>query len=257
VSPSVAFDRAAEIYDQTRAISEPAMRRTLEQLVVELGGRGRVLEVGVGTGLLALPLHRIGLKVAGVDLSAPMLRKLLEKEGGVMPFPLARADATSLPFADGSFGGAYLRWVLHLVAGWRGVIAELVRVIRPGGAVAVNLGGFNHTWEIVDRFLEAAGGVEFAVGLDPRRSDELDREFDAHGARLRVLPAIPDTDATTVGEFLDEMEAGMHSWTWRVSDDVRRRVLPDVRAWAAERFGSLDRPVEPDFEFVWRVYDLA
>jgi len=52
------------------------------------------------------------------------------------------------------------------------------------------------------------------------------------------------------------MDAGMHSWTWRVPDDVRHRIGPELRAWAERRFGSLDRPVEPDLQIVWRAYDL-
>jgi hypothetical protein len=37
---------------------------------------------------------------------------------------------------------------------------------------------------------------------------------------------------------------------------VRHRIGPELRAWAERRFGSLDRPVEPDLQIVWRAYDL-
>jgi hypothetical protein len=94
------------------------------------------------------------------------------------------------------------------------------------------------------------------VGLDPRDAETLDREFERHGARVRLLPPIGTHDDTTVGQFLDEMDAGMHSWTWRVPDDVRRRVGPELRTWAVGRFGSLERRVEPDLQILWRTYDL-
>jgi hypothetical protein len=48
----------------------------------------------------------------------------------------------------------------------------------------------------------------------------------------------------------------MHSWTWRVPHEVRRRVGPELRTWAEGRFGSLGRPVEPDLRILWRAYDL-
>jgi SAM-dependent methyltransferase len=255
-SGSVAFDRAAEFYDRTRALSPEAERATVELLGSELAGRGRCLEVGVGTGLIALPLHEAGVPMVGLDLSRPMLAKLVEKAGGRIPFPLVLADATRIPFAHDAFGAGVLRWVFHLIPEWRHVVEELVRVVGPGGAFFVNLGGFKDTWAIVDRFLEAAGGVPFAVGLDPRDPAVLDGEFQRHGARVRLLPSIRTRDDTTVGRFLEEMDTGMHSWTWRVPEDVRRRIGPELRAWAVQHFGSLERPVEPDLEILWRAYDL-
>jgi SAM-dependent methyltransferase len=255
-SDSIRFDRAAEFYDRTRALLPEAERATVELLRAELAGRGPCLEVGVGTGLVSLPLHRAGVPMVGLDLSHPMLAKLVEKAGGAIPFPLVLADATRIPFREGAFGSAVVRWVLHLVPTWQRLVEELVRVVGPGGTALVNLGGFKDTWGIVDRFLELAGGVAFAVGLDPRDPAALDHEFERHGARARVLPPIATHDETTVGQFLDEMDAGMHSWTWRVPDDVRRRVVPELRAWASGRFGSLERPVEPDLQILWRAYDL-
>jgi SAM-dependent methyltransferase len=255
-SGSIRFDRAAEFYDRTRALLPEAERATVELLRTELAGRGRCLEVGVGTGLIALPLHQAGVPMVGLDLSRPMLAKLVEKAGGRIPFPLVLADATRMPFRDDVFGAAVVRWVFHLVPEWRRLLEELARVIGPGGVALVNLGGFKDTWGIVDRFLELAGGVPFALGLDPRDPETLDREFERHGARVRLLPPIGTRDDTTVGQFLDEMDAGMQSWTWRVPEDLRRRIGPQLRAWAEGRFGSLDRPVEPDLQIVWRAYDL-
>src|SRR3954470_910305 len=102
---SIAFDRAAEFYDRTRAVDEAAMARTVEVVGAEVRDRGRVLEVGVGTGLLALPMHAAGVlgrgagpvlpalpmhaagvDVHGLDLSEPMVAKIAEKAGGAIPF---------------------------------------------------------------------------------------------------------------------------------------------------------------------------
>ncbi len=253
---SIAFDRAAEFYDRTRSLLPEAERATVELLRTELAGRGRCLEVGVGTGLLSLPLHQAGVSMVGLDLSRPMLAKLIEKAGGAIPFSLVLADATRMPFRADAFGTAVVRHVFHLVPEWQRLVEELIRVIRPGGTVFVNLGGFEDTWGIVDRFLELAGGVAFAVGLDPRDPAALDREFERHGARVRLLPPIATHDDATVGQVLDEIDAGMHSWTWRVPDDVRHRIGPELRTWAEGRFGSLERPVEPDLQILWRAYDL-
>src|SRR5258706_13413454 len=118
-SRSIAFDQAVEYYDATRSLPPAAQRAVVEQLTGELAGRGRCLEVGVGTGRIALDLHRNGVAMAGVDLSAPMLRKLVQKAGGSAPFPLAVADATRLPVAGGAVGAAIVCHVLHLIGSWR------------------------------------------------------------------------------------------------------------------------------------------
>jgi SAM-dependent methyltransferase len=254
---SVRFDRAAEFYDRTRAIPPAAFRTTIERLTGELAGRGRCVEIGVGTGILALELQAAGVPMSGVDLSAPMVAKLVEKAGGEPPFPLVLGDATTLPFRTASFGGGLARWVFHLIPGWERAVDELVRVIEPGGTVLVNLGDFHRTWEVVDRFLSALGGIPFAVGLDPRDPSALERAFGAHGARARVLEPIESRDDTTVGALLDEMAAGQHSWSWRVPEDVRKAVMPELREWAIGRFGSLDEALEPQHRIVWRAFDLA
>jgi SAM-dependent methyltransferase len=253
---SVRFDRAAEFYDRTRAIPAEALGATIDLLSSELDGRGRCLEIGVGTGILALELHAAGVRMAGVDLSAPMVTKLVEKAGGRRPFPLVLGDATRLPFPDAAFGCGLARWVFHLIPAWEEAVDELTRVVRPGGTVLVNLGDFHRSWELVDRFLQMIGGVAFAVGLDPRDPSALDAAFARHGARRRVLPAVPSRDETRVGEFIAEIESGMHSWTWRVADDERRAAIPELRAWAIDRFGSLEEVLEPDLQIVWRAYDL-
>ena len=253
---SVAFDRAAEYYDRTRGLPPEVDAAQTDLLARELAGRGRVLEVGVGTGIVALPLISRGIPMVGVDLSMPMLRRLMAKAEGERPPLVCLGDATSLPFSASTFGGAIVRWVLHLVPDWRRLTDEVSRTLRHGGLVLVNLGGFKRRWEVVDRFLEAAGGLPFSIGLDPRHAEELDAAFAERGTRGRVLPAIASHDDQPIGEFLSEMESGMHSWTWRVPEETRRLIIPHLREWATERFGSLDAPIEPDSEISWRAYDL-
>ena len=75
---SIAFDRAAEYYDRTRGLSEEGIRQTTEALASAFETTGPVLEVGVGTGQVALPLHVAGLSLVGVDLARPMMAKLLD-----------------------------------------------------------------------------------------------------------------------------------------------------------------------------------
>ncbi|HEY7661049.1 MAG TPA: class I SAM-dependent methyltransferase [Actinomycetota bacterium] len=256
-SDSVRFDRAADIYDRTRAISDDAMSRNVALLSAELSERGRALEVGVGTGLIALPLHETGIPLAGLDLTASMVAKLLEKAGGRAPFPIALGDATRMPFPTGVFGGAYLRWVLHLIPRWQHALAEIVRVVRPGGVVLVNLGAYDDVrFAIQARFGEITGVSTDPVGLGWAEYGALDAEMAGHGGALRTLAGGVEEGEDTLGEFLDGIEQGRWSWTWPVPDEVRRRAVAEMRPWAADRFGDLDRAGRYELATVWRAYDL-
>ena len=257
MSESIRFDAAADYYDKTRAVSDETMERTITLLWSELRDRGRVLEVGVGTGLLALRLHEAGIPVSGLDLSAPMLAKLVEKAGGAPPFPLVRGDATAMPFADRAFGAVYLRWVLHLIPDWRAALAEMARVLRPGGVLVVSLGAFDEVGRAVRaRFSEITRLSTDPVGLMWGDHDALDAELEALGLRLRVLPAILEEEEEPLGSFLDAIEEGRWSWTWHVPEDARADAVRELRPWAEERFGPLDRIERYSVETVWRAYDL-
>ena len=255
---SVAFDRAAEFYDRTRAVDDAAMARTVEILVAELEGRGRVLEVGVGTGLIGLRAHAAGVDVHGLDLSAPMIAKIAEKAGGSNPFPLVLADATRQPFADDAFGAAYLRWVLHLIPAWREVLAEVARVVAPGGVFLANLGAYGGPRrEGQLRFAEITGISIEPVGLAWGANDELDAAMAEHGASVRELEPVHEGGTEPFRAFLDEIRENRFSWTWNVPEDVRLRAVEDLEPWAKERWGDLDEPRRYEHATVWRAYDLS
>jgi len=251
------FDRAVEYYDRTRGLSDEASREMTVLLSSELQGRGRTLEIGVGTGLVALPLAAAGVPLVGLDLSSPMLAKLAEKAGGRAPFPLVVADATTIPFVDHRFGAAVVRHVLHLVPGWRRVVAELVRVVTPKGLVLVSSGQVPEPWhELTDRFMDRVGRPSFADALDSWETGAIVQAFRAHGAETRQLPPITERVAQTMEGFLDQMAAGMHSWTWEVGEEQRREAVADLREWALERWGSLDPPGGHDVAIEWHAFDL-
>jgi SAM-dependent methyltransferase len=254
---SVRFDRAAEFYDETRSYAEVTTRATIELLQGELRGRGRVLEVGVGTGLLAIPLHERGIPMIGLDISAPMMAKIVDKSGGRAPFPLVRGDATALPFVDGGVDGALIRWVLHLIPDWRGAVAELVRVVRPGGILVAHLGAYGGARdEIHARFAEIVGTPVDPVGIGWHREHELDAELERLGGRLRLMPTVVDRQDEPLDRFIEGIQGNLYSWTWTVPDDVRVAAARELRDWAEGRFGPLDRPRTFETEIVWRVYDL-
>jgi SAM-dependent methyltransferase len=255
---SVSFGRAAAYYDETRGLSREGMRQTIELLDRECAGRGRILEIGVGTGQIAVPLYAEGIDVVGVDLARPMLDRLVEKSGEGRRVPLVEGDATRLPFANAAFGAAYLRWVLHLVPAWPAAMEELARVVRPRGVIVASLGtlGDGPRREIYERFVQVAAMSKAPVGLGWGDWDTLDQAMTQLGARARPLSPYLDTDRNGPGAYMDALEQNLHSWTWSMPEDLRLRAAAEVRAWAEARFGPLDQLPPHRYEVAWRAYDL-
>lgn len=253
---SLSFDPAAEHYDRTRVTDAASLSAAID-LLHDVLPPGPAMEIGVGTGALAVPVAARGRRVVGVDLSSAMLAKLRDKdpEGSV---PIAIADATRLPFVPGSFAGAYCRWVLHLIADWRQAVRELCRVVDAGGVIVVEPGGYSGAWrEIWLRFVEELGPPAEPLGLDLRGGyADLDAVFEEGGAVLRDVVETPAILDSSLSRFFAETAARTYSWTWRIPQAELERAIDVVRAWAIERFDpDMDAPFDPSAPHRWRVYD--
>jgi SAM-dependent methyltransferase len=249
-------------YDASRALTDDSMERLIDVLRAELAGRGPCLEIGVGTGLIALPLVASGFRVVGVDASAAMLSRLLEKGGGRPPLGLARADALALPFVDASFGAGLLFHVLHLIPDWEAALEEVARVIRrPGLVVVKHSGGTGDAGQsplrqIRTHFHEEAGvSLEAVPGLgDPA---DVDIALGRLGARPRQLPPVVACRTGTVAQVIDLCELGVNSSNAHLPQEQRARAARATRAWARERWGDLGVEVREAYEISWGAYELA
>ena len=113
--------------------------RRLAPLLIEFGGLAdgdRVLDVGCGTGSLscALPEAANVAAVTGID-QAEMYLDFARKRSVDPRFTFRHADARALPFAGGSFDCAFSMLVLHFIPDVEHAVAEMRRVVRPGGRV--------------------------------------------------------------------------------------------------------------------------
>ena len=104
--------------------------------------RKRVLEVGFGAGTDFIQWLRAGARVSGIDLTEEALANVshrIQVYGLPQPESLQVADAENLPFPANSFDLGYSWGVLHHTPNTGKALAELVRVVRPGGEIKVML----------------------------------------------------------------------------------------------------------------------
>jgi phosphatidylethanolamine/phosphatidyl-N-methylethanolamine N-methyltransferase len=130
-----AYGRWAPIYD---IVFGPVFRRG-RRAAVDAAERvgGRILEVGVGTGL-SLTDYSTANHIVGVDISQPMLakaRERVEKHGLNHVESIAVMDAEQLTFPDGSFDGGVAQYVVTAIPHPEKALDEFVRVVRPGGEI--------------------------------------------------------------------------------------------------------------------------
>ncbi|HEX2195781.1 MAG TPA: class I SAM-dependent methyltransferase [Actinomycetota bacterium] len=250
MTESIAFDRAVDYYDRTRGLPPEMEAEMVEAVAGELRPRGRVLEIGVGTGRIALPLRDAGVDVHGIDLSLPMLRRLVDKGDA----PVVQGDATRLPFRDASFGAAVAVHVLHLIPQWKEAVRELVRVVRPGGTLLVCQG-----WWTVVAYADVVEAYTAAAGIDMRHvglNEEEELDAVLAGARPRDLARIKGSRKSTLREMVDRLRGGLYSFTWRLDEATRHRAADAAAALAEERYGSLNEVRDVPEEMYWRAYDL-
>jgi SAM-dependent methyltransferase len=228
---AVSFDRVASCYDQTRG----GLKRGRE---MGLDARhwlapGTVLEVCVGTGVVASALAETGLAVLGIDISRAMASRALIRLGP----RVALGDARALPIRSASVDNVLFVMALHLVGDVPATLAEAARVLRPGGRV-----------------------VAIHDAPEPKHTDLIDAMRSLDGMRkLRVDDADVVAAAAAAAGFRP-VHAGRTSWYHlsqtpnEVADSIEQRVWSylwrlDETAWQAEAvpaIAALRALPEPD-----------
>src|SRR5579871_5906234 len=135
----LSFDPVAGDYDWTRYLPPEAQEQAARLLREEAGlSEGQILlDAGTGTGRFSLPLARLGVPVIGLDVSEKMLSQQRLKvaqdaAGEALPLRVARADLRALPLGSGAVGAALMVHILHLIADWKRVLAEIRRALAAG-----------------------------------------------------------------------------------------------------------------------------
>lgn len=137
VTVKKAYARWAPVYDLVFGAVFNRGRQAAIAAAEQVGGR--ILEVGVGTGI-SLPGYSAKNRIVGIDLSEPMLRKARERVAELSLDHVERLevmDAEHLSFPDASFDVVVAHYVVSTVPNPQAVLDEFARLLRPGGEIVI------------------------------------------------------------------------------------------------------------------------
>ena len=260
VTSSLAFDQAVSYYDQTRVDPAWVMGAIADSITREaqVAPASHILEIGIGTGRIALPLLERGLPVIGIDLSLAMIAELQKKIANKSArVAFAQADANDLPFPHATFDCAYAVHVYHLVANWQRALRDALRVVKPRGTLLISY-HFRRPDSPNRRLRQKLNELVEPFGIDTRRpgaqtSEELKAELEKIAGDLKIVHVATWQESGTLAELLDQLGARIFSETWAIPADVMAQVMPPLRVWAQQELGDLSRVVEGDSQFNWLV----
>jgi ubiquinone/menaquinone biosynthesis C-methylase UbiE len=252
-------DVAADTYDSKWGIDfgPVGQQQVLGKLRKLLGrelddGYDRSLEIGAGTGYFSLNLLQAGVvgEATCTDISPGMVNTLRENAERLgLTVRAARADAESLPFADGSFDLVLGHAVLHHLPNLRRAFAEFHRVLRPGGRIV---------------FAGEPSRVGDRIASIPKRGAW--RLSPAWRQLMRAAPAPPPAEVGSAEHVDHELERCVDIHAFDPADlqrYARRAGFTDIEVrgeeLAANWFGWFNRSLEAsaapeDVPMLWRQY---
>ena len=252
------FDRVAHLYDETRGIPPEAEREIADgiaDLLRTTGEEPHLLEVGIGTGRIAVPLVERGFRVTGIDISAKMLAILRDKRPDI---DVMFAEASRPPLRDASFDGSLFVHILHLVPDPEATIRATLAAVRPGG-VMIEAGDDKDASTVsqahgaIDAIVEELSGVELPGWKPHEQATALFQEvLTSAGAHVETQRLARWKSSTTGQRFLERLKRRDYSGSWKIPDGIMPQLLERITPRILELFGGLDTVVENERSFSMR-----
>ncbi len=259
----IAFEETAAHYDRFRTLPEPvpqSIRDAVRTRSPSLQGTDAgILEVGVGTGRIGLAFVEAGDAYVGADPSRAMLDQFAGKaKRRHLPVPeLVQADGTLLPFAESTFGAVLIVQVLSGLGGWKDLLRESRRVLRPGGVLVLGqtikpAGGVDDRMRT--RLAEILAGMGVAWRRPGANREESRTFLSAEAAPMEKVNAASWMSARSPRAFLDRKAFGARFVA--LPEVIRAEALGQLAAWAEDTFGGLDVEIDEAYRFEVDFYAL-
>jgi SAM-dependent methyltransferase len=252
----VDFNSNSKIYDDRHGavISDQLAQAVADRL--RLGST--IIDIGAGTGRVAIVLAGNGFKVVAVDPAFAMLQTMQRKSANA-PLLAVAAEGTRLPLRRRCADAVVLARLLYLVSDWQGLLREAKGVLRPGGTLFHEWGNgdASEAWvqvreEARSLFQEAGFETPFHPGA--RSEAEVDCCVRDLGFRRTDQIEAGAGPAISLADFLNKIESGEFSYVWNVPRDVQASCLPRLRHWCEGKF-DLHQPAAMPSELHWVVYE--
>jgi ubiquinone/menaquinone biosynthesis C-methylase UbiE len=239
------FDRVAHLYDETRGLPahvDKQIAEAIATIVREVCASPRLLEVGIGTGRMAVPLAALGVRVAGTDISSKMVALLRQKRRDI---DVVFADAARPPFRAATFDAALFVHILHLVPDQEGVLRAAVPLLRPGGKLILGFETYDGVRLQADDVMEAIGAElipDMTTGRgNQRRNLEAFRAVAVEaGAVVEHRVAAMWRDSITARAILDSNVSRHGSGSWKISDETMHEMLRRAEPQLVSLLGGID-----------------
>lgn len=233
---------AAEIYD-TRFV--PSLFGQFAPRLVSFAGvtpGTRVLDVATGTGIVATAAAELGAQATGLDINPGMLAVARQKSDRV---DWVEGDVAALPFPDGGFDTVFCQFALMFFPDRARAFAEMLRVLKPGGLLAVAVferldasPAYDELVPLLGRVVGPAAADALSAPFILGDTEALSREIEAAGGTVERTETVTGTARhASLDAWLDTEVGG-----WTISEMVSRAQLDTLKAEARGLFAQHVRP---------------
>ena len=241
-----------QYYDATRTYDEASFSAALTYFIERFPPAAfpRLLEPGIGTGRIALPLAERGYTIWGVDISAQMLTRLQQRASQAtrcVNLAVYRGDVCHLPYHSGVFDLAVAVHLFYFIPDWQQAVRELLRVIRVDGQLVLMHTGMGQEIPFVNERYKALcadlGAPVEAMGVQSTS------EVVSYCRRLGcIVETIRDrwqwSNHLRLDKALSDIRARAYSFTTKVPPPIHTEVVRRLEMAMLEQYGRLTHTVE-------------